>query len=184
MSSIGRAPGSDPGEVGSIPAAAASRAMRRSFFSLLFELGRGKGLGVPTQALPAPPRPIRRYSSIGRASGFDPEGDGSSPSAAASRRNAVSLFSLLYQPGRQGSPSRLGHMQQCDNGSRPAWKAGVPTMGLEVRVLSAAPQGGFDSRSCQRGPVRRERGSILCAGVRGNNPGLALVRQCCRRPAG
>lgn len=158
--------------------------MRRSFFSLLFELGRGKGLGVPTQALPAPPRPIRRYSSIGRASGFDPEGDGSSPSAAASRRNAVSLFSLLYQPGRQGSPSRLGHMQQCDNGSRPAWKAGVPTMGLEVRVLSAAPQGGFDSRSCQRGPVRRERGSILCAGVRGNNPGLALVRQCCRRPAG
>lgn len=30
-------------------------------------------------------------------------------------------------------------MQQCDNGSRPAWKAGAQSNGLEVRVLSAAP---------------------------------------------
>lgn len=33
------------------------------------------------------------------------------------------------------------NLQQCDNGSRPAWKAGVPKLGLEVRILSAAPYG-------------------------------------------
>ena len=159
-SSIGRAPGSDPGEVGSIPAAAASRAMRRGFFSLLSQTGWGPGSSHPGLPCPVRAKPAARLWYI------------SSPS-----------FFRIW-PGGVVRPSAWAHSQQCEQMVARPPGTRVSRKGLEVRVLSAAPQGGFDSRSCQRGPVRRERGSILCAGVWGNNPGLALVRQCCRRPAG
>lgn len=42
----------------------------------------------------APPRQIKRHSPIGRAPGFDPEGDGSSPSAAATA-TWISMLQLV-----------------------------------------------------------------------------------------
>lgn len=101
-SSIGRAPGSDPGEVGSIPAAAASRAMRRGFFSLLSLAGWGPGsshLGLP--------RPVR-------------------DKPAAKMRHLSATPFLRISLGVVVRPSARAHTQQCDNGSRPAWNAGAP----------------------------------------------------------
>lgn len=101
-SSIGRAPGSDPGEVGSIPAAAASRAMRRGFFSLLSLAGWGPGsshLGLPC--------PVR-----------------DKPAAKARHLSATPFLRISL--GVVVRPSARAHTQQCDNGSRPAWNAGAP----------------------------------------------------------
>lgn len=102
-SSIGRAPGSDPGEVGSIPAAAASRAMRRDFFSLFVPDGMGAWEFPPGPPLPRPGK--------------------------TSREAVVHLFPVLfpYLAGRRGSSLRLGPFAAVRaNGSSPAWNAGAP----------------------------------------------------------
>ena len=113
-SSIGRAPGSDPGEVGSIPAAAASRAMRRGFFSLLSQTGWGPGSSRP--GLPCPVR---------------------AKPAAKMRRISSPPF-LRISPGGVVRPSAW---VPCSSAITVVGPPGMRVLrkGLEVRVLPAAP---------------------------------------------
>lgn len=119
-SSIGRAPGSDPGEVGSIPAAAASRAMRRGFFSLLSQTGWGPGSSHPGLPCPVRAKPAARLWYI--SSWYI-----SSPS-----------FFRIW-PGGVVRPSAWAHSQQCEQMVARPPGTRVLRKGLEVRVLPAAP---------------------------------------------